>query len=193
MPVARSRQDCFRGSPTTSSRRPCSGLWPGARTSNTRTSTCKCSSGTGLGCPLISSCWTMANALPAESWKSAIREGIAGIVEDLGRVRNFYMQADYTNFRLFSVLVALGMAKVYADLGRHMLRTEKDLNTVFEKGGGPDCEAARAYRVAARLVDASEHDTMDGLEWLSDFLTREALKQSAMPQTCKSARSYIPP
>lgn len=136
---------------------------------------------------------TMANALPAESWKSAIREGIAGIVEDLGRVRNFYMQADYTNFRLFSVLVALGMAKVYADLGRHMLRTEKDLNTVFEKGGGPDCEAARAYRVAARLVEASDHDTMDGLEWLSDFLTREALKQSAMPQTCKSVRSYIPP
>jgi predicted nucleotidyltransferase len=136
---------------------------------------------------------TMAKALPQESWKSAIREGIAGIVEDLGRVRNMYEQADYTNFRLFSVLVAIGMAKVYGDLGRRMLKTDKDLNRVFEESGGPECEPARAYRVAARLVEANDHDTMDALEWLNDFLMREALKQSAMPQICKSARSYIPP
>lgn len=136
---------------------------------------------------------TMARALPAESWKAAIREGIAGIVEDLGRVRNLYMQGDYTNFRLFSVLVAIGAAKVYGDLHRHVLRTEKDLNKVFEKDGGPDFEAARAYCVAARLVEASDCDIMDALEWLNDFVVREAMRQSAMPQMCRSVSSYIPP
>ena len=136
---------------------------------------------------------TMAKALPHEAWKTAVRDGIAGIFEDLGRVRNMYKQGDYANFRLFSVLVAIGMAKVYGDLRRHMLDTEKDLNKVFEEDGGPDCEPARAYRVAARIVEASDHDTMDALEWLNDFLIRETLKQSAMPLMYKSARSYIPP
>ncbi len=136
---------------------------------------------------------TVAEELPDDAWKAAIREGLAGIVEDLGRVRNFYDDKDHPNFRLFSVLVAIGAAKVYGDLTRLMLKTEKDLNTVFEKRGGPASDEAKAYRVAARLVEASDKEVMDALEWLDKFLTEEAKREDTTPLTYRSAKKYEPP
>jgi hypothetical protein len=136
---------------------------------------------------------TVAEELPDAAWKQAIREGLAGIVEDLGRVRNFYADKDRANFRLFSVLVAIGAAKVYGDLTRQILKTEKDLNTVFEKRGGPACEEAEAYRIAARLVEASDIQVMDALEWLNRFLNGEAKKEDALPVAYQSAKRYEPP
>ncbi len=135
----------------------------------------------------------LAEALPDEAWKSAIRDGLAGMVEDLGRVRNLYAEGDWVSFRLFSVIVAAGAATVYGDLTRQMLRTEKELNAVFEKRGGPRSEAARKYLVAARLVEASDKETMAALDWLFEFLTQEARREDALPQTYKSAKEYQPP
>jgi hypothetical protein len=96
-------------------------------------------------------------------------------------------------FRLFSVIVAAGMATVYGDLTRQKLRTEKELNTVFEKRGGHRSEAARRYLVAARLVESSDNETLAALEWLNKFLNDEARKEDALPRTYKSAREYQPP
>jgi hypothetical protein len=135
----------------------------------------------------------ISEELPDETWKTAVREGLAGIVEDLGRVRNFFNDKDRANFRLFSVLVAIDAAKVYGDLTRQMLKTEKDLNTVLEKRGGPAAEEAKMYRVAARLVEASDKETMLALEWLNTFLTGEAMRENALPMTYKSAKKYEPP
>jgi hypothetical protein len=136
---------------------------------------------------------TTAETLPDEAWKAAIREGLAGIVEDLGRVRNMYNERSRDDFRLFSVLVAIGAAKVYGDLTRQMLVSEKKLNTVFERRGGPRSEAARKYRVAARLVEATDKETMEALEWLDSFLTEETRREDALPQMRSSAKDYEPP
>jgi predicted nucleotidyltransferase len=133
------------------------------------------------------------DALPDDAWKAAIREGLAGIVEDLGRVRNMYSERNRDDFRLFSVLVAIGAAKVYGDLTRQILVTEKDFNTVFERREGPKSEAARRYRVAARLVEASDKETMEALEWLNSFLSEEARREDALPPTHASAKDYEPP
>lgn len=136
---------------------------------------------------------TVTEELPDEAWKTAIREGLAGIVEDLGRVRNYHRDGDHASFRLFSVLVAMGEAKVYGDLTRQMLKTEKELNSVFEKRGGPASEAAKAYLAAARLIEASDKETMDALEWLNNYITDEAKREDALPQTYRSAKKYEPP
>ncbi len=135
----------------------------------------------------------LAEDLPDEAWKAAIREGLAGIVEDLGRVRNLFKEGDRANFRFFSVLVAIGIAKVYGDLSRQMVRTERELNAVFERRGRTKNEAAKRYQVAARLVETSDKGTMEALEWLNAFVTEEAKRENALPQTLKSARSYEPP
>lgn len=135
----------------------------------------------------------MAESLPEEAWKTAIREGLAGIVEDLGRVRDFLGHGDREDFRLFSVPVAFCAAKVYGDLTRQMLRTERELNTVFEKRGGPKAEAAVKYRVAARLVEATDEETLEALEWLNSFLIEEAEREDALPLAYETAKSYEPP
>jgi kanamycin nucleotidyltransferase len=135
----------------------------------------------------------IAEELPDEAWKDAIREGLAGIVEDLGRVRNLYNEGDRAGFKLFSVLVAIGMAKVYGDLTRQVLNTEKEFNLVFERRGGPMKDAAKAYRVSVGIDDATDKEVMNALEWLRDFLYKEAELEDALPVTYKSAGSYEPP
>lgn len=40
---------------------------------------------------------------------------------------------------------------------------------------------------------AEDIDVMESLDFLEDFLIREAMKQSAMPQMYRLARSYSPP
>ncbi len=58
---------------------------------------------------------------------------------------------------------------------------------------GSESEIGRAFRVAARLDPAEDIDVMESLEFLEEYVVREAMKQSAMPQMYKSARSYSPP
>lgn len=135
----------------------------------------------------------LALNVPGEAWKNGVREGISGIFEDLGRVRNFYAAQDWDGFRIMSGLVAIGIAITYANLTRQVLQTEKDLTKVFETEDGSMTEAGRAFRVAARLDPADDIDVMESLDFLDDFLIKEAMKQSAMPQTFKSVRSYSPP
>lgn len=135
----------------------------------------------------------LALNVPGEAWKNGVREGISGIFEDLGRVRNFYASQDWDGFRMMSGLVAFGIAITYANLTRQVLQTERDLSQVFETEDGPRTEAARAFRVAARLDTGEDIDVMEALNFLGEFLFREAAKQSALPQICRSARNYNPP
>jgi hypothetical protein len=135
----------------------------------------------------------LASNVPEEAWKNGVREGILGIFEDLGRLRNYYSNQDWDSFGIMSGLVAIGIAITYANLTRQVLRTEKDLTKVFENEEGSKTEACRAFRVAARLDPAEDIDVMESLDFLEDFLIKEAMKQSAMPQMYKSARNYSPP
>jgi len=136
---------------------------------------------------------SLASSVPGEAWKNGVREGISGIWEDLGRVRNFYAAQDWDSFRMMSGPVATSIALTYANLTRQVLQTEKDLAKVFENGDGSNTEAARAFRVAARLETGEDIDVMEALNFLGDFLFREAAKQSALPDVLKSARNYSPP
>jgi predicted nucleotidyltransferase len=131
--------------------------------------------------------------VPGEAWRNGVREGISGIFEDLGRVRNFYSSQDWDRFRMMAAFVATSIALTYANLTRSVLRTEMELTKVFETQDGSMTEAGRAFRVAARLDPAEDIDVMESLDFLGDFLIKEAMKQSAMPQMYKSARSYSPP
>jgi predicted nucleotidyltransferase len=135
----------------------------------------------------------LASNVPGEAWKNGVREGISGIFEDLGRVRNFYSSQDWDSFGIMSGLVAIGIAITYANLTRQVLQTEKDLTKVFENEEGSKTEAGRAFRIAARLDPAEDVDVMESLDFLENFLIREAMKQSAMPQMHKSTRNYSPP
>jgi hypothetical protein len=47
--------------------------------------------------------------------------------------------------------------------------------------------------VAARLEIGEDIDVMEALNFLGDFLFREATKQSALPDVFKSAWNYSPP
>ena len=87
--------------------------------------------------------------------------------------------------------IAASIALTYANLTRKVLPSEKDLAKVFESDAGS--EAGRAFRIAARMDPAEDIDVMESLDFLEDFLIREAMKQSAMPQMYRSARSYSPP
>lgn len=89
--------------------------------------------------------------------------------------------------------VATSIALTYANLTRQVLQTEKDLTKVFENEDGSNMEAARAFRVAARLEIGEDIDLMEALNFLGDFLFREAAKQSALPDVFKSAWNYSPP
>ena len=135
----------------------------------------------------------LALNVPGEAWKNGVREGLSGIFEDLGRVRNFYATQDWDSFRMMSGLVAIGIAITYANLARKVIRTEKDLARVFENEDGSRTEAARAFRVAARLDAVEDIDVMEALDFLGSFLFREAEMQSALPQIHRSARNYNPP
>jgi predicted nucleotidyltransferase len=135
----------------------------------------------------------LALNVPGEAWKNGVREGISGIFEDLGRVRNFYAAQDWDGFRMMSGLVAIGIAITYANLTRQILQTERDLTGVFEKDDGSKTEAARAFRVAARLDPGEDIDVMESLNFLGEFLFREATRQSALPQIYRSVRNYSPP
>lgn len=135
----------------------------------------------------------LAMNVPGEAWKNGVREGLSGIFEDLGRVRNFYAANDWDSFRMMSGLVAIGMAVTYANLTRKVIRSEKDLAKVFETEEGPRTEAARAFRVAARLDAVEDIDVMEALNFLGNFLFREAAMQSALPRIYRSARNYDPP
>lgn len=136
---------------------------------------------------------TMASALPVECWKNAVREGMEAIVEDLGRVRNAFERGDFRTFRINAVGVALSMALVQANLGRVSVVTEKDLNFIFEDLFGKDSEPARAFRIASRVEDGDDDDLMDALIFLGDYLVRESIRQSTMPQVHSSAGNYVPP
>ncbi len=135
----------------------------------------------------------LALNVPGEAWKNGIRDGISGVFEDLGRVRNFYVARDWDSFRMMSGLVATSMALTYANLTHNVLRTEKDLTKVFETEDGLRTEAARAFRVADRLDAGEDIDGMEALNFLGGFLYREAAKQSALPKILNSARNYSPP
>ncbi len=135
----------------------------------------------------------LAMNVPGEAWKNGVREGPSGIFEDLGRVRNFYSAQDWDSFRMMSGLVAIGIAITYANLARKVVQTEKDLTHIFEDEVGQGKEAARAFRVAARLDTVDDTDVMEALDFLGDFLFREAATQSALPQIQRSARNYSPP
>jgi predicted nucleotidyltransferase len=135
----------------------------------------------------------LASNVPGEAWKNGVRDGISGIFEDLGRVRNFYAAKDWDSFRMMSRFVATGIALTYANLTRSVLRTEKDLTKIFETDGSPKTEAARAFRVADGLDEGDDTDIMEALNFLGEFLLREAAKQSALPQILRSARNYSPP
>lgn len=136
---------------------------------------------------------TMANALPAECWRNAVRDSMEAIIEDLGRVKNAYERGDFRTFRVNAVPVAMSMALVQANLGRVPIATEKDLYCIFEDVHGKDSEPARAFRIASRIDDGGDDDVMDALNFLGDFLVRESLKHSAMVQMYRSASSYTPP
>ncbi|MBU0685252.1 MAG: nucleotidyltransferase domain-containing protein [Thermoplasmatota archaeon] len=131
--------------------------------------------------------------VPSEAWRNGTREGVSGIFEDLGRVRNFYTKQEWDSFGMMSALVVTDIALTYANLTRKVLRTEKELTKVFETEDGSTTEVGRAFRMAARLDPAEDIDVMESLEFLENFLIREAMKQSAMPQVYTSARSYHPP
>lgn len=135
----------------------------------------------------------MANSLPADCWRNAVRDGMEAIVEDLGRVRNAYERGDYSTLRVNAPGVALSMALVQANLGHAAVVTERDLNHVFEELLGCDSEPARAYKVASRIEDGDDDDVMDALIFLGDYLLREAMKHSAMLQVHSSANNYVPP
>lgn len=126
-----------------------------------------------------------------EAWRNGVREGMSGIFEDLGRARNFYAGEDWDSFRMMTPFIAASIALTYANLTRKVLPSEKDLAKVFESDAGS--EAGRAFRIAARMDPAEDIDVMESLDFLEDFLIREAMKQSAMPQMYRSARSYSPP
>lgn len=136
---------------------------------------------------------TMAAALPAECWKNAVREGMGGIFEDLGRVRNAYAREDFRTFRVNAVGVALSMALVQANLERVPVVTERELYFIFEDLFGKDSEPARAFRVASRVEDGDDDDVMDALIFLGDYLVRESIRQFSMPQVCSSPGNYVPP
>lgn len=136
---------------------------------------------------------TMANALPAECWRNAVRDSMEAIIEDLGRTRNAFERHDFRTFRIDAVSVAISMALVQANLGRIPVATEKDLYCIFEDFNGKDSEPARAFRIAARIEDGGDDDVMDALNYLGDYLVRESLKHSAMVQIYRSASSYTPP
>jgi len=136
---------------------------------------------------------TMVNALPAECWRNAVRDGMEIIVEDLGRVRNAYERGDVGTFRVNAVGVAVSMAMVQANLARMAVVTEKDLNRIFEDLLGRDSEPARAFRIASRIEEGDDDDIMDALIFLGDYLLRESLKQSAMLQMYSAPKSYVPP
>jgi predicted nucleotidyltransferase len=135
----------------------------------------------------------LALNVPGEAWKNGVREGISGVFEDLGRVRNSYADRDWDSFRMMSGLVAIGIAITYANLTKQILQTERDLTRVFEKDEDSKTEAARAFRVAARLDPGEDIDVMESLNFLGEFLFREATMQSALPQIYKSVRNYSPP
>lgn len=136
---------------------------------------------------------TMANALPVECWRNAVRDSMEAVFEDLGRTRNAFKRGDFRTFRVNAVNVALSMALVRANLSRAQVATEKDLYCIFEDLLGKDSEPARAFRIAARIEDGDDDDVMDALNFLGDYLVRESLKQSSMPQMYRSASSYSPP
>jgi predicted nucleotidyltransferase len=136
---------------------------------------------------------TMASALPAECWRNAVRDSIEAIVEDLGRTRNAYERGDFRTFLVNAVTVAMSMALVQANLGRVPVVTERDLYCIFEDFQGKDSEPARAFRVASRIEEGGDDDVMDALNFLGDYLLREALKHSSMVQIYRSATSYTPP
>jgi hypothetical protein len=135
----------------------------------------------------------LALNVPGEAWKNGVREGISGVFEDLGRVRNSYADRDWDSFRMMSELVAIGIAITYANLTKQILQTERDLTRVFEKDDGRKTEAARAFRVAAKLDPGEDIDVMESLNFLGEFLFREATMQSALPQIYRSVRNYSPP
>jgi len=131
--------------------------------------------------------------VPVSAWKNGVREGIAGIFEDFGRLRNLYAAQNWDGFRMLKGFVAADMALTYANLRRKVLRSEKDLSNVFEEEGDVQTEAARAFRVAAGLDPAEDVYVMEALEFLAGFLVREAMKQSEMPLMLKSGRNYTAP
>jgi predicted nucleotidyltransferase len=135
----------------------------------------------------------LASGVPGEAWRNGVRDGLSGICEDLGRVRNFYAAKDWDSFRMMSGSVATGIALTYANLTRQILQTEKDLMKVFENGNSSDIEVARAFRVAAKLETGEDVDVMEALNFLGEFLFREGAKQSALPDIFKSAWNYSPP
>jgi predicted nucleotidyltransferase len=135
----------------------------------------------------------MANALPAECWRNAVRDGLRAIVEDLGRAKNAYERSDFRTFRINAVGVALSMALVQANLGHVAVVTERELYYIFEDLLGKDSEPARAFRVASRVEDGDDDDVMDALNFLGDYLARESLRQSAMLQVHSSPKNYVPP
>lgn len=136
---------------------------------------------------------TMANALPVECWRNAVRDSMEAIVEDLGRAKNAYERGDFRTFRVNAVTVAMSMALVQANLGRVPVVTEKDLYCIFEDFHGKDSEPARAFRIASRVEDGGDDDVMDALNFLGEHLVRESMKHSAMVQMYRSVSSYTPP
>ncbi|OGS42845.1 MAG: hypothetical protein A3K67_03530 [Euryarchaeota archaeon RBG_16_62_10] len=135
----------------------------------------------------------LAESIPDECWRNAVRDGLEDIVEDLGRAKNFYMQQDRDNLRTMACRVAASTAVVCSSLRRRALLSENELVRVFAEEFGPDSEHARMYRIASRLDDAADKEMMRALEWLHDFLVREATKQSAMHEDLGSPSEYIPP
>jgi predicted nucleotidyltransferase len=131
--------------------------------------------------------------VPVEAWKNGVREGISGIFEDFGRLRNLFEGQNWDAFRMMRGFVAAEMALTYANLRRKVLRSEKDLVSVFETDGAVQTEEARAFRVAAGLEPAEDAYVMEALEFLEGFLVREAMKQSTMPLMVKSGRTYVAP
>jgi predicted nucleotidyltransferase len=135
----------------------------------------------------------MARNVPDEAWKMAVCRGLEEIVEDQGRVRNFYVRDEAENLRVMAPAVAAELALVYASIRKMVLHSEKDLSAVFERALGADSRAARDYRIAARIEDSSDEDVVRMLERLHDFVFREAADRSCGFKDHESAEEYEPP
>ncbi|MGQ9587399.1 MAG: hypothetical protein ACUVT7_03330, partial [Thermoplasmata archaeon] len=128
-----------------------------------------------------------------ERWKDAVRGGLEGICEDLGRLKNYHAEEDWINFRLWSPFLAACLAMLCSALNRRVLPTEGRLAHVFDEIAGVGSEAARKFRIASGATRGSDREVLEAMEWLGGFLTEEAAKQGVILATHSSPDEYIPP
>lgn len=132
----------------------------------------------------------IASTLPDRSWKDAVTEGFLDIVEDLGRVRDFFADGDSAGFRMWAPLVAFQMGAIQANLKKVPVVTERAVLDIWTRTQAP-AEARIRFEKAIRLADTTDEETMEALEWLLAYLTKAS--GDALPQSQKNAEGYSPP